>query len=134
MLKRIIQFVGLAIGLFLGWRLGLILLERTAPRRLTLQPLTSPASTAPAEVPPSPPSQAEPAPEPASTAPNGLDQESEVLPYCMGCRQKRQVVNAHEERLANGRLVLKGECAECGRTVMRFISETSERDGQVEAL
>lgn len=125
MQKRIFQLVGLTIGLLLGWRLGIIFLERTAPRRLVPQPASEPARAAgPASAAPPPQPRAEAEPAATNASSNGLDLESETLVYCLGCREKRQVVNAHEERLANGRLALKGECAVCGRTVMRFIRES----------
>ncbi|MCZ7569590.1 MAG: DUF5679 domain-containing protein [Ardenticatenaceae bacterium] len=121
MLKRIIQFVGLTIGLLIGWRLGIMIMEHTAPRRLTRQSATEPARTglSPASPPPHP--QKEPSSLSESASSDGL--EGETIAYCVGCREKRQVVNGYEERLANGRLALKGECAVCGRTVVRFLRE-----------
>jgi len=120
MLKRIIQLAGLVVGVIIGWRLGLIFLEQTAPRRLTSAGETVGAGTpppAPAQSHRETPAQAE------TLSPNGQGDQDEMAIYCLTCRQKRPVLNPREERLSNGRLALRGECAVCGRTVMRFMRE-----------
>ena len=37
--------------------------------------------------------------------------------YCVKCRTKRPMKNAHEETMKNGRRALKGQCEVCGTTV-----------------
>jgi methionyl-tRNA synthetase len=37
--------------------------------------------------------------------------------YCVKCRTKRPIKNAHEETMKNGRRALKGQCDVCGTNV-----------------
>lgn len=41
--------------------------------------------------------------------------------YCVKCKAKREVANAHEETLENGRRALRGECSVCGTRLTRFL-------------
>lgn len=41
--------------------------------------------------------------------------------YCVKCKTKRGIKNAHEETLDNGRRALKGECEVCGTRLTRFL-------------
>ena len=41
--------------------------------------------------------------------------------YCVKCKTKREIKNAHEEKMDNGRRALKGECPVCGTKLTRFL-------------
>jgi hypothetical protein len=41
--------------------------------------------------------------------------------YCVKCKTKREIKNAHEETMDNGRRALKGECSVCGTKLTRFL-------------
>jgi len=41
--------------------------------------------------------------------------------YCVKCRAKREIKDAHEVTTRNGRRAVKGKCPHCGTTIMRFI-------------
>lgn len=41
--------------------------------------------------------------------------------YCVKCRTKREVANAKEETLDNGRRALRGECSVCGTKITQFL-------------
>jgi len=41
--------------------------------------------------------------------------------YCVKCKTKREIRNAHEEKMDNGRRALKGECPVCGTKLTRFL-------------
>ena len=41
--------------------------------------------------------------------------------YCVKCKTKREVKNAHVETMDNGRRALKGECPVCGTRLTRFL-------------
>lgn len=124
MLKRIMQLAGLLLGVIIGWRLGIIMMEQMAPRRITLPAAATPVPAAAPASPPPPHAHETGAPF-ATASRNGHESEDEQLVYCLSCRERRPVVNAHEERTENGRLLLKGECGVCGRNVSRFIREAS---------
>jgi hypothetical protein len=53
-------------------------------------------------------------------------QETAQEAYCVKCKEKREVKNAHEETLDNGRQALKGECAVCGTKLTRFLPSKKE--------
>lgn len=42
--------------------------------------------------------------------------------YCVKCREKREVEDAHIEETSQGRPMAKGPCPVCGTTVTRFLS------------
>ena len=41
--------------------------------------------------------------------------------YCVKCKTKREIKNAHEQKLESGRRALKGECSVCGTKLTRFL-------------
>ena len=41
--------------------------------------------------------------------------------YCLKCRKYRIINNSKEDKIKNGRPVLKGECIVCGTKMMKFI-------------
>lgn len=41
--------------------------------------------------------------------------------YCLKCKKHRIINNAKEDKIKNGRPVLKGECIVCGTKMMKFI-------------
>ena len=41
--------------------------------------------------------------------------------YCLKCKKYRIINNAKEDKIKNGRPVLKGECIVCGTKMMKFI-------------
>jgi hypothetical protein len=48
-------------------------------------------------------------------------QETAHEAYCVKCKIKREIKNAHEEKMDNGRRALKGECPVCGTKLTRFL-------------
>ena len=40
--------------------------------------------------------------------------------HCLGCKEKKDLVNASEVTMKNGRLAVQGNCAECGRNITRM--------------
>ena len=40
--------------------------------------------------------------------------------YCLKCRAHREIQNAEEVTLKNGRLATRGKCGECGTTMFRM--------------
>jgi len=48
-------------------------------------------------------------------------QETAQEAYCVKCKTKREIKNAHEEKMDNGRRALKGECPVCGTKLTRFL-------------
>ena len=40
--------------------------------------------------------------------------------YCMKCRKKREIVNAEQIVMKNGRAATKGECSVCGTKVFKI--------------
>lgn len=43
--------------------------------------------------------------------------------YCVKCKAKREMVDAKEEVLKNGRSALKGKCPECATTMCRILGK-----------
>ena len=63
----------------------------------------------------------------AATAPAESSEPTEYpQAYCVSCREKRDVVDPHEETLENGRLALRGTCPICGSNVFRFLPSKSK--------
>ncbi|MEN9935165.1 MAG: hypothetical protein RLZZ387_1744 [Chloroflexota bacterium] len=48
-------------------------------------------------------------------------QETAQEAYCVKCKTKREINDAHEETLENGRRALRGVCSVCGTKVTRFL-------------
>ena len=42
--------------------------------------------------------------------------------YCTKCRTKREIQDAREVTLANGRHALQGTCSVCGTKLLRFVA------------
>jgi pimeloyl-ACP methyl ester carboxylesterase len=52
-----------------------------------------------------------------------VDNETEaqtVIAYCVKCKQKREILNAQEVTMKNGRLAMRGTCATCGSGIYRI--------------
>ncbi|MGH2558428.1 MAG: DUF5679 domain-containing protein [Thermomicrobiales bacterium] len=43
--------------------------------------------------------------------------------YCVKCREKREIKDAEEVTMKNGRHALQGKCPVCGTKVVRMISK-----------
>ncbi|MCL2606465.1 MAG: DUF5679 domain-containing protein [Coriobacteriia bacterium] len=41
--------------------------------------------------------------------------------YCVKCKAKREMNDAKEETMKNGRPILKGLCAECGTKICKIL-------------
>jgi ssDNA-binding Zn-finger/Zn-ribbon topoisomerase 1 len=41
--------------------------------------------------------------------------------YCVKCKEKREMVDAKEEKTSNGRRLLKGICPTCGTKMNKFL-------------
>jgi hypothetical protein len=44
--------------------------------------------------------------------------------YCVKCKEKRDIKDAKEVVLKNGRPAMKGTCPVCGTNMMRFIKKS----------
>jgi hypothetical protein len=42
--------------------------------------------------------------------------------YCVKCKAKREIKDAKEETMKNGRKALKGKCAVCGTGMYKILS------------
>lgn len=49
------------------------------------------------------------------------DDDEHPIAYCVSCREKQPMLDAHEENLENGRRVLRGTCEVCGSKMVRFL-------------
>lgn len=43
--------------------------------------------------------------------------------YCASCSQKREMKDPTKETAENGRKYLKGDCVQCGNTILRFVKD-----------
>ena len=43
--------------------------------------------------------------------------------YCVKCKSKKEMANAKEETLKNGRNALKGNCPDCNTTMCRILGK-----------
>jgi hypothetical protein len=41
--------------------------------------------------------------------------------YCFKCKVKKEIVNAVEETMKNGRKAIKGTCPTCGKIIFKFL-------------
>ena len=41
--------------------------------------------------------------------------------YCVKCKAKKEIANANEITMANGRQALKGKCPDCGTGMFRIL-------------
>jgi len=44
--------------------------------------------------------------------------------YCVKCKTKREIKNANEVTMKNGRKAMKGECPECGTGMFRILGKS----------
>ncbi len=42
--------------------------------------------------------------------------------YCVKCKAKREIANAKQIKMANGRPALKGTCPKCGTGMFKILS------------
>ena len=42
------------------------------------------------------------------------EEEKKVMAYCVKCKDKREMANAKEVTMKNGRKAMKGTCPKCG--------------------
>ena len=40
--------------------------------------------------------------------------------YCVKCREKKEIKNAEQTTLKNGRPATKGQCPDCGTTIVKI--------------
>ena len=43
--------------------------------------------------------------------------------YCVKCKAKKEIVNAVEETMKNGRSAMKGKCPDCGTGMYRILGK-----------
>jgi uncharacterized Zn finger protein (UPF0148 family) len=41
--------------------------------------------------------------------------------YCVKCKAKKEIVNAVEETMKNGRKAIKGKCPDCGTVMFKIL-------------
>lgn len=58
---------------------------------------------------------------------NGDDLDN-VTGYCVRCKTKREIVDAHEETTESGRRAARGTCPVCGANMFTFLKEEPEDD------
>jgi hypothetical protein len=68
---------------------------------------------------------------PASAAPAEAGIAQEAIGYCMRCRTKRPIKNAHEEISESGRRAARGICPVCGTNMFVFLATGSNERGSV---
>jgi hypothetical protein len=51
-----------------------------------------------------------------------------VTGYCVRCKTKREIVDAHEETTESGRRAARGTCPVCGANMFTFLKEEPEDD------
>jgi hypothetical protein len=90
-------------------------------------------SEPPAATPASMPLAADPAPTGAAhadLAPDPVEAEDatepEISGYCMRCKTKRPIQNAHRETTESGRPAARGTCPICGANMFTFLSTNEE--------
>lgn len=47
--------------------------------------------------------------------------------YCVKCKTKREMKDAHVETMDNGRKAAKGECPVCGTKLTRFLPSDAKK-------
>ena len=93
----------------------------------------APADTLPAatlEAAPAAPASTEPAaaaPQAAEVLPPASDKDiADVVGYCMRCKTKRPIQNAHHETTESGRPAARGTCPVCGAKMFTFLATSDE--------
>lgn len=46
---------------------------------------------------------------------------SETTGYCVKCKAKKEITNAEQVTMKNGRKALKGKCGDCGTGMYRIL-------------
>lgn len=41
--------------------------------------------------------------------------------YCVKCKAKKEIIEAHEETMKNGRKAIKGRCPTCGTVMFKIL-------------
>lgn len=49
------------------------------------------------------------------------DEENVVEGYCVKCKAKRQMMDAEEVTMKNGRAAMKGKCEKCGTGMYKIL-------------
>jgi hypothetical protein len=62
----------------------------------------------------------------AADLPEGNDAELEVSGYCMRCKTKRLIQNAHRETTESGRPAARGTCPVCGANMFTFLATNDD--------
>jgi hypothetical protein len=70
----------------------------------------------------SPPSSAASADMPAAEAEAIAEADTEISGYCMRCKTKRPIQNAHRETTESGRPAARGTCPICGANMFTFLA------------
>lgn len=61
-----------------------------------------------------------PAEQKDSSPVEGAEKIGPVMAYCVKCKQKREMLDAHEVTMKNGRRAVRGRCSVCGTTLNRM--------------
>jgi hypothetical protein len=60
-------------------------------------------------------------------APPASDESiADVIGYCMRCKTKRPIQNAHHETTESGRPAARGTCPVCGAKMFTFLSSNDD--------
>lgn len=51
------------------------------------------------------------------------DQASNITAYCVKCKQKKDIVDAKEVTMKNGRKAMNGKCPDCGTGMFRIMGK-----------
>ncbi len=53
--------------------------------------------------------------------------------YCVKCKAKKEIVNAVEETMKNGRKAIKGKCPTCGTVMFKILGGKGSAGGAPKA-
>lgn len=53
--------------------------------------------------------------------------------YCIKCKSKKEIVEAVEQTLKNGRRAVKGKCAACGSVMFKILGSAKPVEKQASA-
>jgi hypothetical protein len=62
----------------------------------------------------------------AAVVPSGEPIDEEVMGYCVRCKTKRAIQNAHEETTESGRRAARGTCPVCGANMFTFLKDDED--------
>jgi hypothetical protein len=57
------------------------------------------------------------------------NKDEKMLAYCVKCKEKRQMKNAHESVTSHGRHMMKGSCPVCKHTMCCFVKKKGSVQG-----